>query len=190
MKIKNYPPEKQLKIVISGSGGQGIMLLGKLIAGLATKKEKYTTWIPSYGAEIRGGSAYCFVKISNSPIASPIIDKPDIGIIFNRLAFKRFKGRLEESKLIILNSDLIKKTDLPSSIEKISLPLNTMAAGCGNVKVANIIVLGVLSALKLDFATYRNALDMLNFVFHKKEIRKSNIKAFREGRAAVKLLNH
>lgn len=181
MKVKDLRRQKQLKIIISGSGGQGIMLLGKLIASLAAKNGKHATWIPSYGAEMRGGSAYCFVKVSDTPIASPIIEKPDMGIIFNTLAFERFKKDLKSCKVLIINSNFIKGAGLPASVKRIDLPLNTMATECGNIKVANIIALGILSALKLDFVSYRDALNTLNSTFLNKEILEKNIKAFHAG---------
>ncbi len=96
------------KILISGFGGQGLLSLGKVLAKAALNEGKYTTWFPSYGAEMRGGTAHCFVKISDSPIASPFIDYPNIAMIFNQPSLDKFKNKLKQANPLILNSDLIR----------------------------------------------------------------------------------
>ena len=94
-------------IICAGSGGQGIMFMGKLLAYSAMKADYKVTWISSYGAEARGGAAYCMVTISNSYIPSPVIESPDICIVMNNSSFEKFNRRLKKGGLLILNSSFI-----------------------------------------------------------------------------------
>jgi 2-oxoglutarate ferredoxin oxidoreductase subunit gamma len=96
---------------------------------------------------MRGGTAHCFVKISNQPISSPFIDSPDIAVIFNQPSLAKFKNNFSGKTKVILNTDLIKKEHLSKIGKKISCPLNKIAFSCGNIKVANIVALGIIFSL-------------------------------------------
>jgi 2-oxoglutarate ferredoxin oxidoreductase subunit gamma len=95
------------KIIIAGAGGQGIMLLGRVLAEAAMRENKYVTWLPSYGAEVRGGTAYCMVVISHKEIGSPYIEEADTLIIMNNPSLEKFKDRIKKQGLLILNSSLV-----------------------------------------------------------------------------------
>lgn len=125
------------RVIIAGAGGQGIMLLGKVLAEAAMRENKFVTWLPSYGAEVRGGTANCMVIISDQPIGSPHIDKADTLMIMNAPSWVKFKSRIKEKGLCILNSSLIND-------EKASLkyPFSDIAVRLGNIKVANMVALG------------------------------------------------
>ncbi|MDP2940807.1 MAG: 2-oxoacid:acceptor oxidoreductase family protein [Candidatus Omnitrophota bacterium] len=129
------------KIIIAGSGGQGIMLLGKVLAEAAMKENKFVTWLPAYGAEVRGGAAYCMVVISSKEIGSPYIDRSDALIIMNALSVEKFKQRIRRNGLLIINSSLAKqKCACPAKI--LRFPFTDIAVSLGNVKVANMSALG------------------------------------------------
>lgn len=131
------------KIIIAGFGGQGIILAGKLLAQTAMRANKEVTFMPSYGAEVRGGTANCMVSISNEKIACPVINKPDSLIVMNKASLNKFASRLKEGGLLIMNSSLIHtKPQLDKSIEIISVPADQIAVELGNQKAANMVMLG------------------------------------------------
>lgn len=129
------------KIIIAGAGGQGVMLLGKILAQSALREDKYVTWFPSYGAEVRGGSAYCMVIISSQEIGSPYIDKADTLIIMNALSLKRFKSRIKNKGLLIINDSLVKQ-NLNTKSRVLKYSFTDIALKLGNIKVANTVALG------------------------------------------------
>jgi 2-oxoglutarate ferredoxin oxidoreductase subunit gamma len=135
------------RIIIGGAGGQGIMLLGRVLAMAAMKENKYVTCLPSYGAEVRGGAAHCMVVISSQDIGSPWVDKADTLIIMNEPALERFKDRIENKGLLILNSSLA-SIDTKKNAHVLKYPFTDIAAKLGNLKVANMVALGCYLAKK------------------------------------------
>lgn len=135
------------KIIIAGSGGQGIMLLGKVLATAAMEENKFVTWLPAYGAEVRGGAASCTVIISGSEIGSPCADKTDTLIIMNQPSFIKFKGGVRNKGLLILNSSLVESA-VNKKFEVLKYLFTDIAADLGNVKIANMIALGCFIAKK------------------------------------------
>lgn len=130
------------RIIIAGAGGQGVMLLGKILAAAAMREDKFVTWFPSYGAEVRGGAAYCMVVISGKEIGSPYIEKADTLIALNGISWEKFKGRAAGKCLCLLNSSLAKqKTGKQKALK---YPFTAIAVNLGNIKVANMIALGCL----------------------------------------------
>ncbi len=136
-------------IIIAGAGGQGIMLLGKVLAEAAMRLGRYVTWLPSYGAEVRGGTAHCMVIISDAEIGSPYVDKADTLIIMNAPSLGKFKNRIKKKGLLIVNSSLAGNfKDMDKRIHIIKHPFSDLAMGLGNIKVANMIALGVFISQK------------------------------------------
>jgi len=135
------------RIIIAGAGGQGIMLLGKVLAAAAMEEDKFVTWLPSYGAEVRGGTAYCMLVISDAPIGSPYVDRADTLIIMNAPSLARFGKRIEAKGLIILNSSLVPECKMKHN-RVIWCRFSDAAIQLGNVKVANMVALGVYLKLK------------------------------------------
>ncbi|MBM3254274.1 MAG: 2-oxoacid:ferredoxin oxidoreductase subunit gamma [Candidatus Omnitrophica bacterium] len=130
-------------IICAGFGGQGIMFMGKLLAYSAMRSGYKVTWISSYGAEARGGAAYCTVIISDSTIASPVIENPDICIVMNNPSFEKFKDRIKKRGILILNSSLIdNELNIRKDIKSIRIPMTDIAVSCGNIRVANMVGLG------------------------------------------------
>lgn len=174
------------QILISGFGGQGMMRLGKIIAQVALGQNKHTSWFPSYGAEMRGGTAHCFVKISDQQISSPFIDSPDIAAIFNQPSLAKFKKSFNHKTKVILNRDLIQKIQMPKVGKKISCPLNKLALDCGNIKVASIIALGIIFSLTNKLMKRQTIISILEKNFPDKKKLKQNLEAFSKGENYVK----
>jgi len=135
------------KIIIAGSGGQGIMLLGKILATAAMKENKFVTCLPSYGAEVRGGTAHCTVIISDKEIGSPYIDKADTLVIMNKPSLEKFKNRLKNKGCLIVNSSLA--GGLRNKNARVfGYRFSEIAIKLGNIKVANMVALGALAGKK------------------------------------------
>jgi 2-oxoglutarate ferredoxin oxidoreductase subunit gamma len=130
-------------IIVAGFGGQGIMLTGKLLAQTAMMAGKEVTYMPSYGAEVRGGTANCMVVIANEKIACPVVGKPDSLIVMNKASLNKFASRLKAGGLLIMNSSLIDaEPELDDSIEVIAIPADQLAVELGSKKAANMVALG------------------------------------------------
>ena len=136
------------EIVISGFGGQGVMFMGKFIAYIAMKEGYHLTYMPSYGAEVRGGTANCTVIISKEEIPSPLSSSPSTIVVMNKPSLDKFCPRLKKEGLLILNSSLIDKEPNRSDIEVIKLPANKLAEDAGNIRSANMVMLGCYLALR------------------------------------------
>jgi len=135
------------RIIIAGSGGQGIMLLGKVLAEAAMRLDKFVTWLPAYGAEVRGGTAHCMVIISDKQIGSPYIDKADTLIIMNSPSLQKFKNRIKNKGLFIINSSLAAK-DIETNGRVVKHSFTDLAIELGNIKVANMLALGTFISEK------------------------------------------
>ena len=135
--------ESYEEIIIAGFGGQGILLAGRLLAQTAMKRGLEVTYMPSYGAEVRGGTANCMVIIADEPIASPVVDRPDSLIVMNKASLNKFASRLKAGGLLVMNSSLIDiEPQLDNTIEIIAVPADKIAIELGNQKAANMVALG------------------------------------------------
>ena len=132
------------EILLAGFGGQGIMLLGKLLAQAGLAAHKNVTWMPSYGAEVRGGTAYSMTKISDKEIANPIITAPDILVAMNEPSLIKYEEKLKPKGLLILNKSLINSKPKRKDISVVSIPMTEMASKLGSVRSANMVAMGVL----------------------------------------------
>jgi 2-oxoglutarate ferredoxin oxidoreductase subunit gamma len=131
------------KVIIAGFGGQGILLAGKLLAQTAMKRGLEVTFMPAYGAEVRGGTSNCAVIAADEPIASPIVSKPDSLIVMNKASLNKFAPRLKKGGLLVMNSSLIdSKPQLDKTIEIIAVPADDLAVELGSRKAANMVAIG------------------------------------------------
>ena len=130
------------KNIFAGFGGQGVLLMGQLLAAAAMKEGKHTTWVPSYGPEMRGGTANCSVIVSDKEIDSPMVTQATGLIVMNQPSLEKFEDIVVPGGTIFVNSSLInikvKRTDVTAHY----VPCNDIAAEMGNNKVANMIMLG------------------------------------------------
>jgi len=174
------------KIICAGSGGQGVVTMGKVLAWAALKNEKSVTYIPSYGAEMRGGTANCSVIVSDSEIASPSIETPSVLIIMNDASLNKFEPRLAKNGLLIVNSSLIERKMTRKDIRTIQIPASEIAEQIGQIKIANMVVLGAYIG-KSKIIPLKKLEESLISVFPKatKEILDINIKALRKGEEIV-----
>lgn len=131
------------EIVIAGFGGQGIILAGKLLAQTAMNAGKEATYMPSYGAEMRGGTANSMVVVSDKPVASPLVSNPSSLIVMNKASINKFASRVKNGGLIIYNSSLIDtEPQVDNSIEILAVPADDLAVELGNPKIANMVMVG------------------------------------------------
>lgn len=130
------------RIIIAGSGGQGVMLLGKVIAEAAMQQGYQVIYLPAYGPEVRGGTSHCMVTISDQEIGSPYFTKADSLIILNNPSLERFKNSVKNDGLLILNSSLA-KIDAYAKVKVLQFPFTDIALRLNNVKVANMVALGI-----------------------------------------------
>jgi 2-oxoglutarate ferredoxin oxidoreductase subunit gamma len=131
-----------IKTIFSGFGGQGVLSLGQTLARAAMLEDKYVTYLPSYGAEVRGGTANCTVTISDEEIASPIASEPEFVVALNQPSFFRFQNLLPSGGLMLYNASLGEPSTSRGDIEIQGIPITELATNLGNVKVANMIMLG------------------------------------------------
>ncbi len=135
-------------IIIAGSGGQGILLLGRLIAYTSMLEGRNVTWFPSYGAEMRGGTANCTVLISDEVIGSPVVQNPDILIVFNCLSLERFLPRLKREGTVFYDSSLVtpEKCGRPGMLDgclhSVAVEASAEAARLGSIRFANMVMFG------------------------------------------------
>jgi 2-oxoglutarate ferredoxin oxidoreductase subunit gamma len=132
----------QYEVLWAGFGGQGIMVAGQLLAYTGIKEGKNVVWIPSYGPEMRGGTAYCTVVVSDKRIGSPIMSLVQAACVFNRPSFDKFTPKIKPGGLLVVNSSLINTTTDRTDITEILVPANQIAIDAGNVRAANIVMLG------------------------------------------------
>ena len=130
------------KILIAGFGGQGILFSGKALAYTGLKFGKEVSWLPSYGPEMRGGTANCSITLSDAPIGSPIVDKPDLLIAMNLPSLEKYLYETEVGGHIVYDSSLINKEAVREGVEIVGIPATKLANDNGLTGLANIIILG------------------------------------------------
>jgi len=171
-----------LELIIAGHGGQGVLFAGKLLAHGAMLEGKEVIWFPSYGAEIRGGTANCTVIISREMIGSPVVNNPDTLLIMNEASMERFAPRLKQGGLLIINSSLIKNPPHRRDIGIIQINAADIAEELGNSQVTNMVMLGALIG-KTGIISLDTVSDALREIIpeHKREIIQINKEALRRG---------
>jgi 2-oxoglutarate ferredoxin oxidoreductase subunit gamma len=130
------------EIIIAGFGGQGILLCGKLLAQTVMKVGHHVTYMPSYGAEVRGGTANCMIVMGTEPVACPIVHQPNTLIAMNQASLNKFCPRLKKGGLLVMNSSLIDVAPPRSDIDVVALPAEDIAVEVGSPKSANMVALG------------------------------------------------
>jgi len=131
-----------IKTVFAGFGGQGVLSMGLNLAQAGMLEGKYVTYLPAYGAEVRGGTANCTISISDEEIASPVAASPTYVVAMNQPSMVRFQNKIQAGGVLFLNSSLTQETVSRGDIEIVNVPANAVAEKMGNVKSANMIMLG------------------------------------------------
>lgn len=132
------------EIIISGFGGQGALFAGQLLAYGALEEGRHVTWIPSYGPEMRGGTANCTVIISDDEIGSPLVRYPSAAIVMNPPSFERFEPLMKKGGVLIVNTSLVQSESKRTDIRIIPAPANEIALELGAPQLANVVMVGAL----------------------------------------------
>lgn len=133
-------------IIFAGFGGQGILSMGKFLAYAGMDCDMNVSWLPSYGPEMRGGTANCSVIVSDEPVGTPIVVTPDTLVVMNRPSLDKFEKEVKKGGLIIIDSDLVERKLQRDDVEVIRIPAQTEAANIGSKQIANMVLLGALVA--------------------------------------------
>ena len=175
-------PSAYQDVIIAGFGGQGVMLIGNLLAQAGMEHGLEVSFIPVYGAEMRGGTANCTVVLDEHHIGSPLVREPLSTIILNEPSLAKFQPRLAAGGVQIVNASLVAQNLLDASKRTVYIPVNDMAHDLGNVKMANMVALGAW--LKATGALPLNVVqDALNRVVsaHYAKLISANAKALEQG---------
>jgi 2-oxoglutarate ferredoxin oxidoreductase subunit gamma len=132
----------QNDVVMAGFGGQGILLIGKMLAYAGMREGKEVSWLPSYGPEMRGGTANCTVVISDRPVGSPVIQSPNAVVAMNLPSLDKFEPDVRSGGLLIINTSLINRGSTRDDLTVVNVPANEIANELGNRRGANMVALG------------------------------------------------
>jgi 2-oxoglutarate ferredoxin oxidoreductase subunit gamma len=172
-------------LIVAGFGGQGVLFAGKVLAYAAMLEGLEVTWLPSYGPQMRGGTANCTVVISDQPIRSPLVRNPMNAIILNKPSMTTFEPQLAGGGLLIINQSLVKQDATRSDLRQIKVAASEMAEQLGNIRLANIVALGafVKATHVVDPSNILAAVNKL-IAEARAEMRMLNEKAFQAGFSA------
>lgn len=171
------------QFLIAGFGGQGLLFAGKFMVNKGMLEGKEVTWLPSYGPEMRGGTANCSVIISDDPVGSPIVDHPDILMVMNRPSLDKYEAAVQPGGMIFVDSTLIDRRVERTDVTTFYVPATAMASESGITTLANMILTGkILKELsQFDEAGVENALRKVVSAKHP-EMYEVNLKALTMGR--------
>lgn len=177
------------KVIMAGFGGQGVMSIGQMLTYSGMKEEKQVSWLPSYGPEMRGGTANCHVIVSDNMVASPIVTEATSVIAMNLPSLDKFEDAVVENGLLLINSSLIEKKATRDDIQVYYIPANDIANELGNLKIANMVMLGALLELT-KIVTVDSVIEGLKKVLGegKAHLIDINKEALAKGAASVKQL--
>ncbi|HQQ19650.1 MAG TPA: 2-oxoacid:acceptor oxidoreductase family protein [Exilispira sp.] len=170
------------EIIIAGFGGQGVMLLGKFLSEAAMEENKQVSWLPSYGPEMRGGTANCHVIISDEPIASPVIVESTMLVAMNRPSLEKFQKTIKKGGALFINSSIIDIDTDRSDVIVYKIPVNDIANKIGSQKIINMVMCGAMIQAKklVSIDTMINVFKE-NLTGSKEKFIDLNISALREG---------
>ena len=173
--------------IFAGFGGQGMLLIGKFLAEAGMETGKHVSWLPSYGPEMRGGTANCSVVVSDRPVASPLIAQADTILAMNKPSLVKFQGDVKPGGLLLINSSIIDiKTDR-TDVEAVYVPCNEIAESIGNLKGPNVVFLGAYIAKRPEVISKDAIINAMRVELGEKKARflEGNIKALEAGMAYV-----
>jgi 2-oxoglutarate ferredoxin oxidoreductase subunit gamma len=174
----------QQEFLFSGFGGQGVMFAGQLLAYAAMSKGFHVTWIPSYGPEMRGGTAHCFVVISDGLIGSPIVRHPKVAVVFNNPSFEKYESSVAAGGLLAYDASLISTSSQRTDLTELAVPATEMADELGNTRLANVIMLGAVLTARpiMPLEAIERMLDE-HIPSHRRELLGLNLEALHRGAA-------
>ncbi len=136
-----------IKTIFAGFGGQGVLMMGYLLALTAMRQGKEVTYLPSYGAEVRGGTANCTVVVSDQEIASPVASSPDYAVVMNNPSLLRFANMVATGGGLLLNSSLVHSPVNRDDLTVVRVPVNQLAHELGEDRSANVVMLGAFAEI-------------------------------------------
>lgn len=174
--------ERENQVLFAGFGGQGVLSMGKFLSYIAMSAGKEVCWVPSYGAEMRGGTANCLVTISDEDICSPLTENPMTAVIMNRPSLDKFEDKVKSNGTLVINSSMVDRIPERDDINVLQMPVNKIAEELGNARGANMIILGAYLQ-KTGIVEVEEALEHLDAVFQGKNegVIKKNKEAFLAG---------
>jgi 2-oxoglutarate ferredoxin oxidoreductase subunit gamma len=174
-------------IVFAGFGGQGIILSGLILCHAAIKEGKQVSHIPSYGAEMRGGTANCAVVVADSPIGSPLVPRPEVGVIMNKPSLAKYEPLMADCGLLLWNSSLIDEPPARADIQAVAVPANQIAEKEGSARAANMVMLGALAGLRPELASLEALIHGLGEAVsaRSKQLNAINVACLRKGYGLV-----
>lgn len=174
--------------IFAGFGGQGMLLIGKFLAEAGMESGKHVSWLPSYGPEMRGGTANCSVVVSDQPVASPLISVADTVLAMNLPSLLKFQSVVKKGGLLLVNSSIIDQKSNRDDAEVIYIPVNHIAEKIGNPKGANVVFLGAYVAKKSDVIDEATITEAIRVELGEKKARflEGNVKALKAGIEYVK----
>jgi 2-oxoglutarate ferredoxin oxidoreductase subunit gamma len=175
------------EIISSGFGGQGALTIGKFLAKAGMKEGKHVSWLPSYGPEMRGGTANVSAVISETAVASPIVTFPNVLVALNQPSLDKFAANVVQGGFIIANEDLCPNIPTFEGVKTVSAPLSKLATEIGSDKVLNMLAIGMVIGLT-DMIKYETIEEDLTAFLQKKnpELLKMNLSAIQKGIELVK----
>jgi 2-oxoglutarate ferredoxin oxidoreductase subunit gamma len=178
----------QKEIIIAGFGGQGVLFGGQVVAYAAMDAGKEVTWIPSYGPEMRGGTANCTVVIADEEIGSPLVEHPPLAIALNLPSFDKYEEVLQTGGTLIVNKSMVDRGAKRADIKVISVPCNEIAEEIGDKKLLNMVAIGaLLSALpEISMHDVEKALSAHMPARHR-DLLPKNLMALKRGYEAAKM---
>jgi 2-oxoglutarate ferredoxin oxidoreductase subunit gamma len=174
----------QTEIIFAGFGGQGVLFAGQIVAFAGMDAGKEVTWMPSYGPEMRGGTANCTVVVADEEIGSPLVHRPQAGVVMNLPSFDKYEPLINPDGVLIVNASLVNHGARRQDIHVVAIPAQEIAETIGNRRLTNIVMLGALLA-KLPFLP----LDSIEMTLDRhlperhRRLLPSNIQALRQGAA-------
>ena len=174
--------------IFAGFGGQGMLLIGKFLAEAGMETGKHVSWLPSYGPEMRGGTANCSVVVSDRPVASPLINVADTVLAMNKPSLLKFEGSVKAGGLLLVNSSIIDIKTSREDVDAVYVPCNEIAESIGNLKGPNVVFLGAYIAKRPDVISEDAIINPMRIELGEKKAKflDGNIKALQAGMAYVK----
>ena len=170
-----------IKVIFAGFGGQGVLSMGLSLAQAAMLEDKKVTYLPAYGAEVRGGTANCTVAVSDDEIASPVASSPDFIVAMNQPSMVRFQNQIQSGGLFFLNTSLIEGELLRGDVDVVNVAASEIAEKLGNARSANMVMLGAFTK-KTNILSIDSIIESLkNTLKSKQKLIEINEKALRAG---------
>ncbi len=181
----------ETSIVIAGFGGQGVLFAGQLLAYVGMDTGRHVTWIPSYGPEMRGGTANCTVIISDDPIGAPLVANPDVAIVLNQPSFDKYKELIKADGLLVVNSSIITEEADRDDLETVYVAANAIAEELGSGKMLNMAAIGAMLQRRpvLEMATIEQALAD-HLPPRKSHLLEANLQVLKRGYAVADSVTH